>query len=46
MSKSLDNYIDNDESPDSMFSKLMSISDEEILEIADPLWDDLVESSY
>ena len=45
MSKSLDNYIDNDESPDSMFGKLLSISDEEILEFADPLWDDLVESS-
>ena len=45
MSKSLDNYIGIDESPDSMFGKLMSISDEEILGIADPLWDDLVESS-
>ena len=42
MSKPLENYIDNDESPDSMFGKLMSISDEEILEIADPLWDELV----
>ena len=45
MSKSLGNSIGIDESLDNMFDKLMSISDEEILEIADPLWDDLVESS-
>ena len=28
MSKSLDNYIGIDEDPDSMFGKIMSISDE------------------